>query len=147
MFDVLNIGLSASLETDGFFADALLKYDSILGDLSDPALGGFTGQLDGQAFGARLDAGYRIGGERFYVEPRVSLDLRRTDMDHLMVGAASFEFANLNGLRDAAGIRLGDYGKTGGSARIGYFLDASALREFSGEASVRFRVLVDVVEF
>ncbi len=147
VFDVLNIGLSASFETDGFFADALLKYDSISGDLSDPAQGGFTGQLDGQAFGARIDAGYRIGGERFYVEPRVSLNLQRTDLDDLIVEAASFEFDNLNGLRGTAGIRLGGYGKTGGSTRIGYFLDASAAREFRGEADVRFRVLGDIVEF
>lgn len=146
-FDVLNIGLSASFNAGGFFADALIKYDSISGDLSDPTPGGFSGQLDGNAFGARVDAGYRIGNDGFYVEPRVSFDFQKTDLDNLDIEGQSFEFENLNGVRGAAGLRFGGYGKTSGSTTIGYFLDASAVREFDGEADVRFRVLNEVVAF
>lgn len=146
-FDVLNIGLAASFNTGGFFADALVKYDSISGDFSDPTQGGFNGQVDGSAFGARVEAGCRIGDEGFYVEPRVSLDLQKTSLDDLEIEGQSFEFDNLNGLRGAAGLRLGGYGKASGDTKIGYFLDVSAVREFDGEADVRFRALNDVVEF
>lgn len=146
-FDVINIGLSASLNAGGFFADALIKYDSISGDLSDPARSGFNGQVDGSAFGAWFETGYRIGSKSFYVEPRVSLDLQKTDLDNLDIEGQGFAFDNLNGVRGATGLRFGGYGKMSGSTKIGYFLDASAVREFDGNADVRFQVGNEVIDF
>ncbi|MBV7259107.1 hypothetical protein [Erythrobacter crassostreae] len=146
-FDVLNIGASVSWQSGGFFADALVKYDSIQGVLSDVVQGSFSGRVDGSAFGARIETGYRIGNDGFYAEPHVALDLQRTNLDDLSIASQTFEFSNLNGLRGAAGLRLGGYAKSGANTTIGYYLDASAMREFDGKANTRFSIASDSIEF
>ncbi|NVE94937.1 hypothetical protein [Altererythrobacter lutimaris] len=145
-FDVLNIGVSLSFASGGFFADTLVKYDRINGEFVDITRDAFAGDLDGSAFGARIKAGYRVGGDSLYVEPRVSLDFQKTDLDDLNISDQTFEFDNLEGLRGAAGVRLGGYDKSG-STRIGYFLDTVVVHEFDGESDIVFRALDAEVDF
>ena len=146
-FDALNIGLAASYVSDGFYVEALLKYDHITGALTDPAEGGFSGDVAGNAYGARLEAGYRLGGDTFYVEPRVSMDFQQTDIDDLDIAAQRFEFGAMDGLRGAAGVRLGGESSASAKTTIGYYVDASAVREFAGDGETRFVIPTDSVSF
>ncbi|WP_432201869.1 hypothetical protein ACRAQ7_07125 [Erythrobacter sp. W53] len=139
-FDTLNIGLSASYAAGSFFADALVKFDSISGDLSDPTGAGFNGTLDGQAFGLRAQAGYRFGDDSFYVEPNAAFDLQKTNLDDLVIEAQTFVFDNVNGARGTAGIRFGGESKTASGANIGYYLGTNLVHEFDGKADVRFLI-------
>ncbi|MBD2840859.1 hypothetical protein [Erythrobacter rubeus] len=147
LFDALNIGVGASYASGGFYAEALAKFDSITGDFSDPVRRDFAADIDANAFGVRIETGYRFGSDALYAEPRISLDLQRTDLDDLAFPGQAFEFDNVDGFRGTAGLRLGGYRQSSGNTTIGYYLDASAVREFEGDANVAFRAFADVVEF
>ena len=64
-YDVFNIGAYAGFKAGGFFANALAKYDFIDADVTAPTPG-YSAQLDGEAYGARFEAGYRMGGDSFF---------------------------------------------------------------------------------
>ncbi len=146
-FDVLNIGASISFASDGFFGEALIKYDDISGDVSDPLVGGFNGALDGSAFGGRVEFGYRTPGEGFYAEPKVSLEYQRTDLDSLVIAGQRFDFEEFDGLRAGAGVRLGTSSDFGANSRLGLYLDASILHEFEGDGLTRFSSALDDIAF
>ena len=145
-FEALNIGLALSYLDGGLFADALIKYDDISGRLYDATIGGFEGEIDGNAFGARLELGYRTQGT-FFIEPRVSLEFQQADLDDIAVANQRFEFDGFDGLRGAAGARLGGTSKLSERSNLTYYLDASAVREFEGEGRVRFVLPFDELEF
>ena len=137
-FGVVNFGGAASYKAGGFYADALVKYDTISGKLRDTSPQGFQGDLDGDAFGARAQIGYRLGGEQFFIEPQLSLDYQQTRLDDLELDLAGFEFEDVDGLRGSAGVRLGLTDTRANGTAISYYLGASAVHEFEGEAQVRF---------
>ncbi len=146
-FDVLNIGASISFASNGFFGEALIKYDDISGEVSDPLVGGFNGELDGSAFGGRAEFGYRTPGEGFYAEPKVSLEYQRTDLDSLVISGQRFDFEEFDGLRAGAGVRLGTSSDFGANSRLGLYLDASILHEFEGDGLTRFSSALDDIAF
>lgn len=139
-FDALNIGVSASYTNGGFFADMLAKVDTISGDLIDPQGNGFSGNLDAVAFGVSAVAGYRIGSKTLYVEPHIGFEWQDTDIDDLQVENQSFAFDNVKGARGRAGVRLVGHWSAADTTKIGYYLDASAVKEFDGETDVRFSI-------
>ena len=146
-FDVVNIGASVSFDADGFFGEALIKYDDISGDVTDSVATGFNGELDGSAFGGRVEFGYRATSGRFYAEPRVSMDFQLSDFDALEVAGQSFRFADFDGLRGAAGIRLGADADIGEKSILGVYLDASILHEFEGDGRTTFSSALDAISF
>lgn len=137
-FDTFNIGAAASYEQGGFFAEALLKYDVISGKLQDNAQGGYAGDLSGDAYGARLQLGYRIEARAVTLEPHGSIEYQRTSLDDLPLGAQSFSFDAMDGLRGKAGLRISSTGDPSAPRSITYFLDASVVHEFAGTNTTRF---------
>jgi len=146
-FDVLNIGASLSFAGDGFFGEVLLKYDDISGDLSDPTVGGFEGAFDGSSVGGLVEFGYRTPNEGFFAEPKVSLEVQRTDLNSVQVLGGRFDFQDFDGLRAGAGVRLGTNSNLGASSRLGVYVDATVLHEFEGDGTTRFTSALDQIAF
>lgn len=146
-FGVFNLGVSSSYRKGGFFADALVKYDFISGELRDPVQGGFTGNLDGNAYGGHLGLGYRVDGEGFYIQPHASVEFQKSDLDDLFIDVQSFEFDEMNGLRAIAGLRAGGRTTRSVGTILDYYLDASAVKELEGEGKVRFLTGGDLASF
>ncbi|TIX49812.1 hypothetical protein [Alteraurantiacibacter aquimixticola] len=155
-FDVLNIGASIAFADGGFFAETLVKYDEIDGSLGDTVSGGlgaFGGELDGSAFGGLIELGYRFGDEASFVEPRVSVEYQETSLDDIGdLGASDlaglgFSFEGFDGLRGSVGLRLGGEVSLDAGSTIGYFVDASAVREFEGDGITRFAFANGGAEF
>ncbi|GMN03346.1 hypothetical protein [Erythrobacter sp. MTPC3] len=137
-FDVFNIGLSASYSSGGFYADGLIKYDTISGNLSDPRAGGFDGDADGDALGVHAQLGYRFGDDGFFIEPQFNLDYQATNLDDIVIEDTRFDFGNIDGLRGIAGLRIGGQSERSNGTGIGYYLGASAVHEFQDGPPVRF---------
>jgi len=138
-FDVFNIGAAASYQDGGLFAELLLKYDVISGNLVDRVEGGLQGDLDGHSYGGRLELGYRLDGKAFYIQPHASIEFQRSDLDDLLLDAEqSFRFDGMDGLRGKAGLRIGIEDSQSTGTVLGYYLDASAVHEFKGDGPTRF---------
>ncbi|MEL7445509.1 MAG: autotransporter outer membrane beta-barrel domain-containing protein, partial [Pseudomonadota bacterium] len=145
-FDVYNVGGYASYQRGGLSAEALIKYDSISGRVSDPIAAGYNGDLDGEAYGARLALAYRTAGA-VYVEPHVSIEWQQTDLDSLAIDGQVFDFGSIDGLRGIAGVRVGGNFGSSGAMNFGYYAGASAVHEFEGDGNVRFSVGSDGTTF
>ncbi|WP_109355686.1 hypothetical protein [Sphingorhabdus sp. EL138] len=144
-FEVFNIGLSASYSSGGFYADGLIKYDIINGNLNDPRAGGFRGDADGDALGIRAQVGYRFGNDGFFIEPQVSLDYQETSLDDIVIEDIRFDFGSIDGLRGIAGLRLGGKSQRANGTGIGYYLGASVVHEFKDGAPVNFSFGPDAI--
>lgn len=136
-YDVFNIGAYAGIGAGGFFADALLKYDFIDASIVAPTPG-YTAELDGKAYGARLQAGYRWGGEGFFAEPVVSIEYQRTSLDDFSALGATIDYDRFEGLRGMAGLRLGGRSEIGGRNTMTYYLGGRAVHEFAGDDGLVF---------
>ncbi|MCW4460965.1 hypothetical protein OK349_04545 [Sphingomonas sp. BT-65] len=103
-YDAWNGGAYAALRTGRFHASAIAKYDHYAIDLSLPSLDG-KAETSGSAFGARIEAGMRLGSARFHAEPRVSLSYQRVAIDPLALSALT-RFDAWDGGRGTAGLRI-----------------------------------------
>ncbi|MEM6826461.1 MAG: autotransporter outer membrane beta-barrel domain-containing protein [Pseudomonadota bacterium] len=135
-FSAFNLGAYAGYKKDGFFANALAKYDFITADIEN-ASAGFDASVSADTFGARGQVGYRWttkGG--FFLEPSASLEFQTSSLDDLNVGSASFAFDGFDGLRGQAGARIGGETATGSGNIVTYYAGARAVHEFAGDGQV-----------
>ena len=101
-----NLGAYAALMHGPFSLSALAKVDRFearavllsVGDDSD---------LDGVAYDAQIEAAWRFGGGAVFIEPVVSADFIRAELDDLEVAGATAAYADLDSLRLRAGLRAG----------------------------------------
>jgi outer membrane autotransporter protein len=103
-----NVGAYAGMAKGAFFLNGLVKGDwfSVDANLHTvPAMGHF----DGHSWGAKAEAGFRVGGAKFYAEPIADLAWSSTKLDdaNFTAQAASFRFDDAKSLRGSAGLRVG----------------------------------------
>lgn len=135
-YDAFSMGAYAQGEWDGYFVNALAKYD-VIGARINSATAGFTETLDGRAYGLQVEAGTRFGDAGFFLEPVASLAYSRTDLDTLSALGATVDFAQSDSLRGKAGARIGGTSDIGGSIAT-FYLGAHLVNEFEGDGGVRF---------
>ncbi|WP_109354077.1 hypothetical protein [Sphingorhabdus sp. EL138] len=127
-YDAFNVGAYAGLKSDRFFANVLAKYDFITADVSAPTAG-YTADLDGYAYGVRLEAGYRFGDEKFFVQPLTSFEYQRASLDDFSALGANIDFDRFDGLRGMIGARLGGETKIKWGNNLTYYLGGQAVHQ------------------
>ncbi|MEM1196252.1 MAG: hypothetical protein AAGH57_09130 [Pseudomonadota bacterium] len=136
-YDVLNVGAYLTLDTGAFFANVLVKYDSIEGSIEGTS-GLLDGDADGSTFGARGEIGTLLGDRSgLFAEPSASLSWIDADLDDISTAQGEFEFSEDSSLLGRFGARVGSgfaSGKTTGIAYIG----AHYVSEFQGDDGVAF---------
>ena len=105
-YEAVNIDAYAGLRLGRGFINVLAKYDFLDADVNAPS-GAYAVELDGKAYGAKLEAGLRMGRNAFFAEPRVSLEYQRTTLDDFSAASFDIDFDTLDELRATAGLRLG----------------------------------------
>ncbi|WP_109354082.1 hypothetical protein [Sphingorhabdus sp. EL138] len=120
-YDAFNIGAYAGINSGRFFANALVKYDFITADVR-ARTAGYSVDLDGAAYGVRLEAGYRWGEDDFFVQPLASFEYQRASLDDFSALGADIDFDRFDGLRGMIGARLGGETKVNGSNTLTYYL-------------------------
>jgi outer membrane autotransporter protein len=136
-YEAFNIGIYAGYQSDGFFANALIKNDFIGGDITATAPG-YGADVDGNVFGVRLEAGYRWESEKLFVEPIASLEYQNASIDDVTALGASFNYSNWDGLRGSAGLRAGTEVDVGAGSTLTAYLGGRAVREFAGDGDLAF---------
>ncbi|MEO0908133.1 MAG: autotransporter outer membrane beta-barrel domain-containing protein [Pseudomonadota bacterium] len=138
-YDALNIGAYISLDTGGFFFNALAKYDDLSGDFVDPLSPfGSDQNVDASALGAVGLAGFLIGERTgLFLEPRARLSYTRIEIDGLDVVQGTFSFDDQTWIVGEAGARIGmglDFGDRSGAL----YLAGDFVNRFEGEAAMAF---------
>jgi len=136
-YDAFNIGAYAGINTGRFFANALIKYDFIEADVT-ARTAGYTADLGGEAYGARLEAGYRWGDDGFFVQPLASVEYQQASLDDFSALGADIDFDNFDGLRGMAGVRLGGESKIHGGNSLTYYVGGQAAHQSQTGDGLRF---------
>ncbi|WP_108812389.1 hypothetical protein [Sphingorhabdus sp. Alg231-15] len=127
-YDAFNIGVYAGINSGRFFVNALAKYDFIDANVR-ARTAGYNANLDGQAYGIRLEAGYRWGDDTFFIQPLASVEYQLASLDDFSALGADIDFDSFNGLRGMAGVRLGGEASVNGSNRLTYYLGGQAVHQ------------------
>ncbi len=136
-FDAFNAGAYASINSGSLFANALAKYDWYKAD-ANSAIAQYAADFDGNAYGARGEIGFRLGSDRFFVEPVGTISYVRTDLDDLNVQGSTITFLDDEGLTGKLGARLGASFPSKLLNTVVLYAGGNYVHEFKGDDSVDF---------
>lgn len=125
-----NLGAYAGWNSGGLFVNGLIKADWVSVD-ANIASAGMIATMDGHAWGAAGEVGFRFGGTGFFVEPVASLAWSSTTLDGFSSPVVDFDFDDGTSLRGQVGARVG-----GSWGAIQPFAGLYAVEEFDGENQV-----------
>ncbi|WP_267397647.1 MULTISPECIES: autotransporter domain-containing protein [unclassified Sphingomonas] len=135
-YQAVNGGIYAGIEAGPFFLNALGKYEHYWIDVRMPSVG-IRQKIDGHGYGGMAQAGLRFGSDRFFAEPSVSVDYVRSSIDQVVAAPTTLDFADADGLRGRAGLRLGSKMINGATA-TNIYVKGEAIHEFRGRDAVSF---------
>ncbi|MBV1688530.1 autotransporter outer membrane beta-barrel domain-containing protein [Novosphingobium sp. G106] len=136
-FDAVNGGAYASFTSGNIFINALGKYDYYWANAQSLAAG-FDQKLHGHSYGARGEAGVRLGSNSFFVEPLAQISYVRTSLSPFAVQGTSVSFDDRDGLRGKAGARIGGVTTIFDDTKLSFYAGASYVHDFKDESSVTF---------
>lgn len=136
-FDAFNAGVYAGVNSGSLFANVLAKYDWIKAD-STSVIGQYSADFDGNAYGVKGEVGFRLGSDRFFLEPVASIAYVRTDLDDLNVQSSTIEFLDDDGLRGKLGARIGASFPSARFNTVVLYAGGNYVHEFKGDDSVAF---------
>lgn len=131
-YSAVNAGVYGQLASSNFFVNGIARYEKGWIDVVGRSAG-FRGDLDADSWGGKLEAGARFGST-FYLQPSVSVEYVRTSLDDLTALNTSFAFADGEGLRGKAGVRIGSTIGDGPNA-LQLYAAGYAVHEFGREDS------------
>ena len=136
-FDVFSFGGYVAADFGLFWANALVKYDTISGTVESTAIA-VVPDFDGSVFGAQGEVGALVGSrDGLFLEPKVSLAYSSADLEDITVTQGTFAFDSGESLLGKAGARAGtglDLGSIDGVVYVG----GDYVHEFEGNDSVLF---------
>ncbi len=135
-FDTANAGVYGSFSSGNLFANVIGKYDHYWADV-DMASIGFGQSINGSAYGARGEIGFRFGNDGFFVEPAASISWVNTSFDDFTAFGTQVAFEEDDGLRGRAGARIGGMLPMLGST-TSFYVGGNYVHEFQGEDGVVF---------
>ena len=136
-YDVLNIGAYIRFDTGPFFGSALAKYDTVSAT-STSVSGGYSADVDGDAYGATAEVGALFGNRAsFYVEPVASLSWFKATIDNFETAQGSFAFDEGEGLLGKIGTRVGS-GFEIGATTATIYVGGQYVHQFEGEDLAAF---------
>lgn len=130
-FETIGLGVYGGVQAGVLFLNLLGHYDHNWTKLSDAALN-WSDRVQGDSVGLSGEVGARLGDERLFVVPAVSLAWQRSQLDDVQALGQSIAFDDANGLRGKAGVRVGGMTGTTGS-RLIYYASGRYVHEFAGE--------------
>lgn len=136
-FDVVNGGVYGSFTSGNVFINALGKYDYYWANSTMPTAR-FQDDINGGVYGARAEAGVRVGSDSFFIEPAASISYVRSDFDDLALNGTTIGFDDDDGLRGRAGGRIGGTFAVGGGAEAAFYVGGNYVHEFKGRDRVVF---------
>ncbi|RZJ96659.1 MAG: hypothetical protein EON88_06470 [Brevundimonas sp.] len=101
-----NLGGYAAYLNGPFSLSGLAKVDRFESRAVLRSVDDFS-EMDGTAWDAQVEAAWRFGGRSVFIEPVVSADFIRTDLDDLSIAGATASYSDLDSLRLKAGVRGG----------------------------------------
>jgi len=135
--DSVEIGAYGSFLSGPFFANLLGQYGHDWIGTRNVTLG-YKDRLSADSYGASLQAGARVGTDRFYVEPTVSLSYVSTAVSDLRALDQTIDFDGRDGLRGKVGGRIGSTLDMAGGGKAVLYLRAYYVHEFKGDAGLDF---------
>ncbi|WP_390585925.1 beta strand repeat-containing protein [Erythrobacter sp. MTPC3] len=136
-YEVVNIGAYFAIDAGAFYANALVKYDDVSGDLLSPS-GQIATEIDGSTIGGRAEIGVLIGArDGLFLEPNASLSYVSSDVSDFSAPQGDFVFDEGESALGKVGARVGtgfDMGSRSGTIHLG----ARYVHEFEGEDGVSF---------
>lgn len=145
-FNALSVGAYVAADIGRFWANALVKYDSIDGSLQSTN-GMLNADVGGSVFGGQIEGGALIGDRTaFFLEPSASLTFASTSLDDVATVQGSFAFEPGDSILGRAGARIGTGLKLGKTTGV-VFASGQYVHEFEGEDQVVFATGPDSVPF
>ena len=134
-----NVGAYGAWTAGRFFINGLVKADVYEVEALMPTVPLYE-SFDGTTWGARIEAGARMGGDRgWFIEPVTRLSWVSADLDGFSGQGASFEFDEGRSLRGEAGLRIGTTHVAGSGLILTPHLGLFAVDEFEGENAMTVR--------
>jgi outer membrane autotransporter protein len=112
------IGAYIDYTRDAFYADATVKADFLSTDYTANVNGmnPVSGSPGASSIGVLANTGYRMQGNRGFIEPIASLSYVSSSIDDFTSGGARVSFSNGESLRAGAGARIGtDFSASNGA--------------------------------
>ncbi|MNS01803.1 Pertactin autotransporter precursor [compost metagenome] len=131
-----NLGAYAGLTRDVFFLNGLVRMDAFTVDAMIPAVPVYE-NFDGTNWGAKVEAGARFDGGRWFAEPLARLAWVSSDLDSFSVEDGDFDYDTATSLRAELGLRLGAQFKGGAGVSIAPHLGVFAVEEMEGENEMK----------
>ena len=126
------VGAYATYLNGGLFLDTLFKADFVKVDPKDAV--GFSGSVDAQNFGVRLNSGYRFGGfgPGVFFEPLATIGVVDSNIDNFTEGGNRVNFDDGTSVRGRLGLRVGTNFQAG-QITVEPFVIGSVWHEFEDD--------------
>jgi hypothetical protein len=134
-FDSVNLGGYASLTRGRLYANGLAQYAHHSVDVSDNGAG-YAGSFKGATYGARLEAGARMGAGRMVIEPNASLTYLRSGLKDLQALGQTLDFDTAEGLKGRLGARVSGQSRLKNGQHLVFSAGAALVHDFDGDAGV-----------
>lgn len=131
-----NLGAYAGLTRDAFFVNALVRMDGYKLDAMIPAVPAYE-SVDGVNFGAKVEAGARFEGGRWFAEPLARLAWVETDLDGFSVDGGDFDYEKGSSLKAELGLRVGAKYRAGPGVSLAPHFALFAVEELEGDNEMR----------
>ncbi|MGY6552540.1 MAG: autotransporter outer membrane beta-barrel domain-containing protein [Erythrobacter sp.] len=136
-FDAFNGGAYATVNSGSLFVSVLGKYDYYKAN-STSQTGQYAAKFKGDAYGAQAEVGFRLGSDKFFVEPLATVAYVRTNLNDLEVQNSVVDFRNADGFRGKLGARLGTSIAGSGENAIVLYAGGNYVREFRDDDQIDF---------
>nr|WP_240454596.1 autotransporter domain-containing protein [Caulobacter sp. 17J65-9] len=140
-FGGFNFGAYGGWNPGSFFVNGLVKADVYKTRLGLRTLQA-SEEVDGRTWGAKAEAGWRVGGDGWFFEPSARLSWTDVDMDGFSAAGGTVEFGDASSLLGEAGARFGTHW-TNGVVDLVPYLGLFAVDEFDGENQTAFSIAGD----
>ncbi|MDZ4138039.1 MAG: autotransporter domain-containing protein [Erythrobacter sp.] len=136
-FDAFNGGAYATVNSGSLFVSVLGKYDYYKANSTSQS-GQYAAKLKGDAYGAQAEVGFRLGSDKFFVEPIATIAYVRTNLNDLDVQNAVIDFRNADGFRGKLGARLGASIAGSGANAVVLYAGGNYVHEFRDDDNIDF---------
>ena len=135
-YNVFNFGGYAGQRFGALFVNLLGQYSHASIRSSDAAIG-LSQKLGGNNYGITFEAGTRLDGHGFFVEPIATLSYVHTRLGQFSAFASTFDYNGSKGWRGKLGARFATEGGTDGQG-LSVYGGANAVKAFRGSDSLVF---------
>jgi hypothetical protein len=135
-FDTVSLGGYGSVRRGAFYGNLLAQYDHHWIEAGNRGLG-WSDRSKADGYGVAGEVGARLGSDRLFAEPQVSLSWQHTDIGSLRPFGQSVDFGANNALTGKLGGRIGGTVDIGATRAV-FYARGDYLHEFDGKGTLTF---------